>query len=225
GVTARARPGGAARVATPVRLAWRVAGGGRAPGKGAPLRRGAGVGRQGFLHRHRRTADDTTPGDQPGDDERGGHGGGRHMVTDDEPVVADDGHGVTRGWRDVDTTGDVVPPEARPGWVRVSGLATVGLIISVAALGATLTGLLAPEGLVLGAIGGLVSLGGLAGASRPGVTGHSLAILGLLAGLAAVVLALLAMTGDFSWPNSRVDDGSRLHHWLVAHWSWLGRWS
>jgi hypothetical protein len=46
----------------------------------------------------------------------------------------------------------------------------------------------------------------------------------VLCGLAAVALVVLAMTGDFSWPNSKTDQISRWHTWLVAHWSWLGRW-
>jgi hypothetical protein len=46
----------------------------------------------------------------------------------------------------------------------------------------------------------------------------------LLAGLVAVALAVIAMTGRFAWPYSRTDEISRWHTWLVAHWSWLGRW-
>jgi hypothetical protein len=38
-------------------------------------------------------------------------------------------------------------------------------------------------------------------ASRALVTGHSLAILGVLLGLAAIVLSALAMTGRHAWPK------------------------
>jgi hypothetical protein len=109
-------------------------------------------------------------------------------------------------------------------WVRVSATATFGLIISLIALCATLTGLLAPEGLALGVTGLLASIGGLVAASKPWITGHSLAILGLAAGLAAIALALAAITGHLSWLHSHTDEISRWHGWLVAHWSRIGGW-
>ncbi len=110
------------------------------------------------------------------------------------------------------------------GWVRVSVWATVGLILSLVGLCATFTGSLAPEGFVLGAVGFLISIGGLVAAGRPGATGRGLAVLGLILGLAAAALALAAMSGRFSWPNSKTDEVAHWHAWLVAHWSWLGRW-
>lgn len=110
------------------------------------------------------------------------------------------------------------------GWVRVSVWATVGLIVSLVGLCATLTGPLAPEGFALGAVGFLISVGGLVAAGRPGVSGRGLAVLGLVCGLAAVGLAVAAMSGRFSWPNSRTDEIAHWRAWLVAHWSWLGRW-
>ena len=118
-------------------------------------------------------------------------------------------------------------PEAAPVRVprsRVSFWATVGLIISVVALCATLTGLLAPEGLVLAVIGGLACIAGLVGASRPGITGHGLALLGLLAALAAGWLAIGALNGHLSWLDSHTDAVAGWRAWLVAHWRWLGRW-
>jgi hypothetical protein len=115
------------------------------------------------------------------------------------------------------------PPPAERGWVRVSAWATFGLISSLVGLCATLTGLLAPEGLILGAIGLVASVAGLIGASRTGVTGHSLAILGLLSGLAATGLALAAITGHLRWLDSHTDAVPRWHAWLVAHWPLLGR--
>lgn len=123
---------------------------------------------------------------------------------------------------DTPTTAETVE---RPRWAHVSTAATVGLIISIVALCATLTGLLAPEGFALGVLGVLVSVVGMRGANRPGVTGHSLATIGLLAGLAAVVLAVVAMTGDYTWPNSETNEVTRAHDWLVDRWSWLDRWS
>jgi hypothetical protein len=124
--------------------------------------------------------------------------------------------------------GGIEPTGTTVSWAphraRVSIWATLGLIVSVVGLCATLTGLLAPEGFALGLVGFVMSLGGIGAAGRPGVTGRGLAGLGMLCGLAAVVLAVLALTGDFSWPDSKVNEISRWHTWLVAHWSWLGRW-
>lgn len=114
----------------------------------------------------------------------------------------------------------------RPARVRARGslVTTIGLIISVVALCATLTGLLAPEGLALGVIGVAVSLTGMAAARREGVTGSATAGLSVVIGLVAVVLAVLAMTGNFTWPNSRTNQIQVWHDWLVAHWSTLNRW-
>jgi hypothetical protein len=118
-------------------------------------------------------------------------------------------------------------PEAAPARVprsRVSFWATVGLIISVVALCATLTGLLAPEGLALAVIGLLACIAGLVRASRPGITGRSLALLGLLAAIAAAWLAVAALTGNLGWLDSHTDAVPGWRAWLVAHWRWLGRW-
>jgi hypothetical protein len=119
-------------------------------------------------------------------------------------------------------TGDG-PAQSPRRWVRVSAWATLGLIFSLVGLCATLTGLLAPEGLALGLIGLFASTAGLVGASRPGITGHSLALLGILTGLAAAGIAAAAITGQLTWLNSHTDAIPHWHAWLVTHWSWLGR--
>jgi hypothetical protein len=109
-------------------------------------------------------------------------------------------------------------------WAHVSGMATLSLILGVAALAAALTGLLATEGVALGVIGGAVAAGGLVGASRRGVTGHSLAFLGLVTSLGAILLGILAITGELSWLNSKTDEVAKAHDWLVAQLPWLKRW-
>ena len=109
-------------------------------------------------------------------------------------------------------------------WAHVSGMATLSLILGVAALAATLTGLLAVEGVALGVIGGAVAAGGLVGASRRGVTGHSLAFLGLITSLGAILLGILAITGELSWLDSKTDEVARAHDWLLAQLPWLKRW-
>ena len=112
-------------------------------------------------------------------------------------------------------------PQRRP---RVSAWAAAGLITGVVALAATLTGLLAPLGFALGLVCLVICAGGLVATHRPDVTGHSLALIGLISALAAVVLAVLAMSGESTWPNSGTDEIAQLHTWLNDRWPWLERW-
>jgi hypothetical protein len=116
---------------------------------------------------------------------------------------------------------DAAPPLPR---ARVSAWATLSLALGLVAVCTTLTGLLVPEGIALGALAVLASVAGLVGASRPGVTGPGLALLGLLAGLAAAGLGAAAITGHLSWLDGHADAVPRWHAWLVAHWAWLRRW-
>lgn len=138
-------------------------------------------------------------------------------------------HSNSAGLDTATRTDDLTPPRpavtAQTASARVSAGAVLGLVISVAGLCATLTGLLAPEGFAIGVIGVLVSVAGYNGAGRARVAGRGVATLGVLFGLAAIVLAVVAMTGAFSWPNSSTDQISHWHTWLVAHWAWLGHWS
>jgi hypothetical protein len=119
-----------------------------------------------------------------------------------------------------DTT---VEPE-RPRWAHVSAMATLSLIVGVVAVMAALTGLMAAEAIVLGVIGGAIAAGGLVGASRRGVTGHSLALLGLVTSLGAILLGVLAIGGELSWLDSKTDEVSRLHSWLLNQLPWLKNW-
>ncbi len=116
------------------------------------------------------------------------------------------------------------PAERAPRWVRVSALATLGLIVGVVALATTMTGLLAPVGVAVGVLGGAISAGGLVGASRRGVAGHSLALLGLLASIAAIVLGVLAVAGYLPWLDSKTDEVARLRDWLNVHVTWFKDW-
>lgn len=120
-------------------------------------------------------------------------------------------------------TADLGPPltAARP---RVSMWATIGLVTGIAALAASLTGLLAPAGLALGLLGMVICLASFGAVRRPEVTGHSLVVLGLLAAVAAGAIAVLAMSGQFTWPNAEVNEVERVHTWMNERWSWLERW-
>jgi len=118
----------------------------------------------------------------------------------------------------------VVEEPPAPRWAHVSGLATLGLIVGLLAVAATLTGLLAPVGVAAGVVGGAISAGGLVGASRRGVTGHSVALLGLLLSIAAIVLGVLAIGGYLPWLDSRTDEVTKARDWLNAHLSFMRNW-
>ena len=107
---------------------------------------------------------------------------------------------------------------------RVSALVVLGLMLNVVALCAALTGVFAPEGLVLGAVGIIVSLVGAVSAGRPGMAGRGVAAFSVLCGLAATALATLAVFGHVAWPSTRVDEASRAREWLDAHVAVLRRW-
>lgn len=107
---------------------------------------------------------------------------------------------------------------------RVSVWATLGVMVGLVGLGLSLTGLLAPEGVAVAGLGLVMSVVGLITTRVPTIAGRGLAVLGLLLSLAAGVLGGLAMTGEFGWLDSDVNQVSRVHGWLVDRWSWLDRW-
>jgi len=102
--------------------------------------------------------------------------------------------------------------------VRVSVTAAAGAVVSVVGLCTVLTGLLAGVGLAIAVVGLAGSLAGLVAANRPARIGSGLAGLGIVCSLAAIVLAVAALTGVFAWPNSNSDEIDHLHSWLVNHW-------
>lgn len=120
---------------------------------------------------------------------------------------------------EVDTVPLVTPYRA-----RVGAMATVSLILGLAALGATLTGLLAPEGVALGVVTVAAAVLGLIRARPREVTGHSLALLGMMCGLGAAVLGVMAIGGHLSWLDSRTDEVGQLHDWLDTNLPLLKRW-
>jgi hypothetical protein len=171
------------------------------------------VARLGILHRNKTADDDTRTEDR--------------TVTQRRPTVDDRRPTDQTAERPVVERPDepvTEPVVAAPRWARVSAMATLGLIVGLAALAATLTGLLAPVGVALGVIGGAISAGGLVGASRRGVTGHSIALLGLLASIAAIALGVLAVGGYLPWLDSKTDEVVRVRDWLNAHLTFLKSW-
>jgi hypothetical protein len=109
-------------------------------------------------------------------------------------------------------------------WAHVSGMATLALIVGTLAVAATLTGLLAPLGFAAGVAAILIGIIALYAVRRPGVTGHTLVGLGVLFGLVAIVLSVLAMNDSVSWLSSKTDEIATVHNWLNDHMHWLRRW-
>ncbi|MEH1102620.1 CvpA family protein [Micromonospora sp. CPCC 205561] len=121
--------------------------------------------------------------------------------------------------RSVDRDGDGVPDrEERPAAVgpkpRASMLATLGLVVGVAAALFVLTGTLAGYGIALGAVGAVLAVLGLMATRRRHIAGKTDALLGIVLGLGAVVLGVLAMTGQFDWPTTDGDWVQRFREWL-----------
>jgi hypothetical protein len=121
-------------------------------------------------------------------------------------------------WEAEPATADLTPVRR---WTHVSAWATIGLITGLLAVAASLTGLLAPEGIAVGVLSIMICLIGWGSVRRPHVTGHSLVLIGLLTATAAIVIGVLAVTGDFAWPTSNTNEIDRLHTWLNDHWPWL----
>ncbi|MFV2100127.1 thrombospondin [Micromonospora sp. LOL_024] len=126
-----------------------------------------------------------------------------------------------------DTTSDTTPerdaatdavPDAPPAPVgprpRASLLATLGLIVGVAGVLFVLTGALAGYGIGLGTAGAVLAVVGLMATRRRHIAGKSDALLGIALGLGAVVIGVLAMTGQYDWPTTDGDMVVRFREWL-----------
>lgn len=106
-----------------------------------------------------------------------------------------------------------VAPGPRP---RASLLATLSLIVGVAAALFVLSGTLAMYGVGLGVLALLLAVGGISATGRRHIAGKSDALIGLALGLGAVIVGILAVTGDLAWPNTDVDTVQRFREWLDA---------
>jgi hypothetical protein len=107
---------------------------------------------------------------------------------------------------------------------RVSAMATLSLIAGTLAVTATLTGLLAPLGFGAGVIAVLFGLFARHAVRRSTVNGRGLVGLGVLFGLVAIAVSVLAMSHSVSWLSNRTDEIAVLHNWLNNHIHWLRRW-
>jgi hypothetical protein len=126
-------------------------------------------------------------------------------------VGADHSPDVDRG-HDTDRKPEpVVPAGPHP---RASMLATLSLIFGVAAGLFVLTGALAGYGIGLGGVALLLAIGGISATGRRHVAGKTDALIGLVLGLGAVVLGILALTGSLSWLTTDTDTVARVREWL-----------
>ncbi|MCZ7427525.1 DUF4190 domain-containing protein [Micromonospora sp. WMMA1949] len=123
---------------------------------------------------------------------------------------------------DTDRDGRVDRPEPyttkRP---RASLLATLGLIVSVVGALFVLSGTLAGYGIGVGAAGAVLAVLGLIATRRRHVAGKTDALIGIAVGLAAVVLGIVAMTGQFDWPTTDGEWVGRFREWLDSQ---FGAW-
>ena len=104
---------------------------------------------------------------------------------------------------------------------RASLMATLSLALGVAAALLVLTGVLAGPGVALGLLAAIVGLAGVAATSKRHVAGKSDALLGVGLGLGAIVVGVLALTGNLSWLNGDTNQVTRVHDWIAVHASWL----
>ncbi len=84
-----------------------------------------------------------------------------------------------------------------------------------------LAGTLAGYGIALGAVGAVLAVLGLVATRRRHVAGKTDALLGVGVGLAAVVLGVVAMTGQFDWPTTDGDWVLRFREWLDSQFARL----
>ncbi|MEV1156894.1 thrombospondin [Micromonospora chokoriensis] len=157
---------------------------------------------------------ETTP--QPGTDATATPAAERDADLDSTTRRTDTTDRVTTD-RPADPTASPTAPEApvtRGPKPRASLLATLGLIVSVAGALFVLTGTLAGYGIGLGAFGAVLAVLGLMATRRRHVAGTTDALFGVLIGLAAVVIGVLAMTGQFDWPTTDGDWVQRFREWL-----------
>jgi hypothetical protein len=103
-------------------------------------------------------------------------------------------------------------------------LATFALLVGLTAVYAALTGRLAPAAVPLGAIGLILSIGGLSATGRPRVAGGGLALLALLLSVGGAVLGVFAMNHATFWLDSDVDQVARWRDWLDTNLPFMRGW-
>ena len=115
-----------------------------------------------------------------------------------------------------DTLTEKTPVVAGPK-PRASLLATLGLILGVAAVLLVLSGPLLGWGIGVAGLGLILSLSGIHATGKRHVAGKSDALLGMVLALGAIVLGVLALTGSLTWLGTNTDTVPAFRHWLDAH--------
>jgi hypothetical protein len=113
--------------------------------------------------------------------------------------------------RDRVATEEHAPAGPRP---RASLLATLGLVVGVAAAMLVLSGVLAGYGLALGIFGLLLSIGGLSATGKRHVAGKSDAVFGMALNVGAMIFGALALTGALSWLTTETNTVDQVRQWL-----------
>jgi hypothetical protein len=83
-----------------------------------------------------------------------------------------------------------------------------------------LTGVLVGPGAALGLVAAAFGLAGVVATRQGHIAGTGGAALGLVLGLAALALGVLALMGVVGWLDPAVNNVTRLHEWLDAHAPW-----
>jgi zinc transporter ZupT len=103
---------------------------------------------------------------------------------------------------------------------RSSALATVSLLLASLGAAAVATGVLAVAGGVLGVVGVVFAIAGLVANRHRHIVGRGNAIIGLVLGVAAAVVAALSVTDLLPGLDAETNRVSQLVEWLDAHASW-----
>jgi hypothetical protein len=109
----------------------------------------------------------------------------------------------------------VVPAETGPR-PRTSFMATVGLVLSIGAAALVLTGMLAGYGIAVAAIAFLASAAGFVATRHRHVAGKFDALIGMLVSAAALIVGIMAVTGELSWLGTDASTVGPAREWLDA---------
>jgi hypothetical protein len=110
------------------------------------------------------------------------------------------------------------PEGPRP---RASFFATLSLMLGLAAALTVMTGVLAGPGVGLGLLATFAAIGGIAATSSRHVAGKGDALIGMALGLGAIVVGVLAITGNLPWLDTTNDQVMQVRDWLNAQAPWL----
>jgi hypothetical protein len=102
---------------------------------------------------------------------------------------------------------------------RASLLATLGLILGVAAALLVLSGPLLGYGIGVAGLALVLSLLGIRATGKRHVAGKSDALIGMVLSLAAIVVGVLALTGSLSWLGTDMHPVTSLREWLDSQFA------